>query len=164
MTFSRLGAGVLPVLASLLLSGCEGDDSVRGHEAELLRLHQEVLQAHRQGDVDRWMAVEADPYLSVNGGRISFPTGEERRAARGPYLQRATFAAYRDLREPVVRVSGDGSMAWLAAEVEVVGRLAGGDEEARFSEVWAWIELYEKVDGSWKIVGNASNSRPLETG
>ena len=26
--------------------------------------------------------------------------------------------------------------------------------------IWAWIELYEKRDGEWRIIGNVSNRRP----
>ena len=90
-------------------------------EAELLRMHETVMEAHRQGDVEPWMALEAEEYVSVNGGRVTFPSIADRRQMREPYLASTTFSMYRDLRVPVVRVSDDGSLGWLIAEVEVRG-------------------------------------------
>jgi len=132
---------------------------------ELRRLHEELLEAHRTADVDRWMAIEAPVHVSVNGGRVTHPEFEARRDRRALYLEGTTFEVYRDLREPLVRVSEDGSLAWLIAEVEVRGTAAsavGGDES--FHAIWAWVELYEKTDGRWRLVGNASNRRPGEGG
>ena len=36
------------------------------HEAALLSLHQTVMTAHLDGDVEPWLAVESDDYVSVN--------------------------------------------------------------------------------------------------
>lgn len=150
----------LPLLALLWATPLPAQDATRD-AAELRRLHQELLEAHRTGDVDRWMAVEAADYVSVNGGRITFPEASERRAGRAAYLASAEFEVYRDLREPLVRVSDDGSLGWLVAEVEVRGTTTSdtGQVEA-FHDIWAWIEMYARVDGRWRLVGNASNRRP----
>jgi ketosteroid isomerase-like protein len=134
-------------------------------EVELLRIHETILDSHRQGDVERWMELEADDYVSVNRGRVTFPTSDARRQMRTPYFASTTFTMYRDLRAPVVRVSGDGSMGWLAAEVEVRGvERAPGGEESTIQAIWAWVELYEKGPNGWRVVGNASNPREQETG
>lgn len=132
---------------------------------ELLRLHEELLVAHRTGDVDRWMVLEGEPFVSVNGGRVAFPERSARREARAAYLATSAFEAYRDVREPVVRVSADGTLGWVVAEVEVLGsNRSGAGAPGRFHDVWAWVELYENVDGAWRLVGNASNRRPGEGG
>ncbi|GMV05695.1 MAG: hypothetical protein AMXMBFR53_19720 [Gemmatimonadota bacterium] len=131
------------------------------HVRELRRLHNELLEAHRTGDVDRWMSVEANEFVSANGGRITFPGPADRRTQRAAYLGSATFEIYRDLREPIVRVSEDGSLGWLIAEVEVRGHAPSSSGEPEpFHDIWAWIELYEYRDGSWQVVGNSSNRRP----
>lgn len=150
----------MPLVALL---GCAGPDAT-GREADVAALqaaHETVLQAHRDGDVDGWLAVEADSYVVANRGRVSFPTMEERRAAREPYLAGTRFSRYEDVRQPLVTISEDGSMGWLIAEVAVTGRqtLPDGSEEA-VESVYAWIELYRRIDGEWRLVGNISNSRP----
>ena len=126
----------------------------------LRRLHNELLEAHRTGDVERWMSLESREYVSANGGRVTFPEFSDRRAQRAVYLAGATFEVYRDLREPLVRVSEDGSLGWLIAEVEVRGSSASSSGESEpIHDIWAWVELYEKVEGAWRLVGNVSNRR-----
>lgn len=146
----------------LTSSGIAHAQETSSDVAELIRLHAKLIDAHLQGDVDSWMAIEADSLISANRGRITYPSKAERRSRRTTYLQNATFERYRDVRDPVVRISDDGSQGWLIAEVEVVGtyRDADGTSE-RMAEVWAWVELYERTQEGWKLVGNVSNSRPL---
>jgi ketosteroid isomerase-like protein len=134
----------------------------REAEAEaLLVLHAGVLDAHRRGDVDSWMASEADTVVSANRGVISFSSAEERREKRERYLGSTTFTVYRDFRAPIVSVSEDGTLGWVIAEVEVKGTRESGQEEPTPVEaVWAWIELYQKREGVWTAVGNVSNRRP----
>jgi hypothetical protein len=157
----RLPPEWLLVLALLLFvpSGLPAQQE-SSDRARLLQLHAELIRAHVEGRVDLWMSLEAEGYASVNGGRVTFPSLAERRGQRGAYLDATTFTTYRDLREPIVTISQDGSLGWLIAEVEVAGATAGrGGESRTFGDVWAWIELYEKIDGEWRMVGNASNRR-----
>jgi hypothetical protein len=88
---------------ALFLSACSGAPGGEGESrAQLLAMHEQVLEAHRTGDVERWMAVEGDDYVSANGGTITFPTTGERRAMREPYLLSTSFEVYRDLQDPIV--------------------------------------------------------------
>ena len=133
-----------------------GDD-----DAELRRMHELVLQAHRAGEVAPWLAIEADSYVVARRGELDFPTKSERREARSSYLGSTRFASYRDLREPIVMVSKDGSLGWLIAQVEATGVQAlpdGTEQPLHF--ISAWIELYRKGPGGWRMVGNVSNFRP----
>jgi hypothetical protein len=128
---------------------------------QLLELHSALIAAHLDGDVDRWMAIESMDYVSANGGRVTFPAWEDRRRARESYLESTEFEVYRDVQEPVVRISEDGSLGWLIAEVEVRGVTTGpGGERESFHDVWAWVELYQRTGAEWKLVGNVSNRRP----
>jgi hypothetical protein len=127
---------------------------------ELRGLHERVLEAHRNGDLEAWMAVEGEPYVSANNGTISFPGADQRRAAREPYLDSTTFTVYRDLRPPIVRISEDATLGWVIAEVEVRGTRVSDGADTPVEAVWAWIELYENRSGVWKLVGNMSNRRP----
>ncbi len=127
----------------------------------LKRLHATVLEAHREGRLAPWLAVEADDYVQANRGEIAFPTKAERRAAREPYLASTRFSTYRDLREPIVAVSRDGTLGWVVAQVEAEGERTaedGSTSPVRF--VAAWVELYRRDGGRWRMVGNVSNFRP----
>jgi len=85
------------------------------------------------------------------------PEYRDRRAA---YLQDASFTTYRDLRDPIVRISDDGLLGWLIAEVEIEGTATGPDGTRQgFRDAWAWVELYERTNAGWRLTGNASNRR-----
>jgi hypothetical protein len=144
------------VLCPISASAQAGD----ADERELRRLHSEVIRAHVENLPDLWLSIESADYVSVNGGTVTFPSLEERRVQRTPYLENATFLRYHDLRAPIVRVSADGSLGCLIAEVEVAGTLALGDGSSEeFDQIWAWIELYQRTPDGWKLVGNVSNRR-----
>ena len=151
------------LLVAMLLLGpavlCASDQET--DRQTLLRLHQEVLQAHRNNDLDTWMESETDDYVMVNRGSISTPDKAARRERLAPYLNSTTFAEYRDLVEPIVHLSEDGSLGWLIAQVRIVGtqKLPEGAPET-FESTWAWIELYEKRHDKWLRIGNVSNVQP----
>ncbi len=148
------------IAVCFLLTSCNRDRAP--DRAELLRLHETVLQAHRDGDLEAWMADEAELTLSVNRGSVNTLERQDRLTGRQPYLNNTTFTSYRDLIEPIVKTSDDGSLGWVIAEVEVIGETQQPDGSTiEFADVWAWIELYERDDDGWKRTGNVSNSRPV---
>jgi predicted enzyme related to lactoylglutathione lyase len=130
---------------------------------EILRLHREVLEAHKNDDVDLWLSARADRVTMVSRGEVLFPTKEENRPRIEAYLEAAEFEEYRDLIDPIVRVSDDGTLGWLVCQVEIVGTRANDEgERERIDSIWAWIELYEKIEGRWYRTGNVSNMKPSE--
>lgn len=152
---------LLVQLGAFALSGCATNVDRETDIAALEALHASVLEAHRSGDIDAWMAHEADTVVSANRGVISFPGREERRIRRERYLKATSFDVYRDLRPPIVMTSEDGTLGWVIAEVEMRGTTSSdGGARTPVEGIWAWIELYEKQKGVWKAVGNVSNRRP----
>lgn len=128
--------------------------------ARILALHEVVLEAHRQNDVDMLMADAADDYILVTNGEVIYPSKEERRERFSEYFAITTFDKYEDSIPPVVRISADGSMAWLVARVSVTGMQRISDNDQQLAFISAWIELYEKRDGRWIQTGNVSNFKP----
>jgi hypothetical protein len=116
------------------------------------------MQAHRQSDVDILLEDEAADYVVVSRGAVTRPTLDERRERLGSHLRSTTFQEYRDVADPQVTVSSDGTLGWVIVQVQAKGLQkspGGGNEPLEF--VSAWIELYEMRDGRWFRVGNASN-------
>ncbi len=132
--------------------------SGEGDRTQILNLHKELLQAHLNNDIESWMESEADEYVVANRGEVSHPTKQQREERLRPYLERTKFSEYRDLIPPEVRVSIDGTLGWLIAQVKVSGvqTMEDGTKEP-MDVIWAWIELFEKKDGRWLRVGNVSN-------
>ena len=126
----------------------------------LLDMHQKIIQAHLETNVQSWLDMESDEYISANGGVISYESKAERRAGREPYLRATTFNEYRDVVEPIVKISEDGTLGWVIVQVKVSGvqkTQSGAEVPVAFES--AWIELYEKRNGRWLCVGNVSNMK-----
>jgi hypothetical protein len=124
----------------------------------LLKLHRAVLDAHRRQDADAIVDREADDYVIVNRGVVSTPSSEERRARLAAYLGSTRFQEYRDMIDPIVRISEDGMQGWVVAQVFASGVQDDGDGgETPIEFTCAWVELYEKRAGRWVRVGNVSN-------
>jgi hypothetical protein len=155
---------LVPVLAiSVLLASCGSTHIAPPHEAraKLLALHEEVMQAHRESNVDLLLRSEAPEHVSANRGEITQSTLDARRARFEQYLGSTRFTEYVDLVPPVVRVSNDGSLGWVIVQVRAAGVQTtqdGGSRPLTFES--AWIELYERRGDSWYRVGNVSNFRP----
>ena len=148
---------------SVLLAACGSTNIASPHDAraKLLALHEEVMQAHRESSADLLLRSEAPDSVSANRGQITQPTLDERRARFQQYLGATRFAEYVDLVPPVVRVSEDGSLGWVIVQVRASGtqtKQDGGSQPLAFES--AWIELYERREGTWYRVGNVSNFKP----
>ena len=150
-----IGAAAMFVAFATNPASAQQTDSIA-----LLSMHDRILEAHRTNNLESWMAIEASDFLSINGGRVSAPTVQQRFTGRHAYLQASKFEIYQDRRPPVIRVSADGTLGWVIAEVEVKGIETENGATKPFHDIWAWVELYQKVNGYWKMVGNASNRRP----
>ncbi len=159
-TICRLIAASLALLLVLPASAYDAHDKAED-EKRLVDMHKKVLQYHIENNLEAWMRDESESYTIANRGQIDHPTIAQRKARLAPYLNSTTFSEYRDLVDPIVKVSNDGSLGWVICQVKVVGESAmEGGAKAPFESVWAWIELYEKQKGEWKRIGNVSNRKP----
>jgi hypothetical protein len=152
---------VILVAAAVSMSQCAPNGGVDTDSHQLRALHEKVMEAHRQSKVDLLLEDEAADYVVAGRGEVTRPTLDARRDRLGSYLQSTTFQEYRDLAEPVVRVSRDGTMGWVVVQVQARGVQTTQEGETEPLEfVSAWIELYEKREGRWLRVGNVSNFKP----
>ncbi len=129
--------------------------------ATLAAAHERVLEAHRRSDLQ--MLLADAPQRSLQSGRgVLQETGPDELAARlGPYLASTRFSRYEDVAPPVVALSTDGTLGWLACQIEAAGTQlspAGSPEPLAFG--FSWVELYARQNGKWQSIGNASSVRP----
>jgi hypothetical protein len=130
-------------------------------DVDLLRaLHDKTMRAHKESNAGMLVEDQAADMVIVNRGAVARPTLEERRASFGSYLGRTRFSEYRDLIEPIVRVSSDRSLGWVICQISARGVQTDQGKDTPMEFVSAWIELYEKRNGRWYGVGNVSNFRP----
>jgi hypothetical protein len=142
-------------------TACTSDVPVdlASERAALLAMHEQILASHRTDDVDAWLALEADTTVVGNRGELAYHTKSESAEGRRRYLAATEFAVYRDLQPPIVQVAADGSLGWVFAQVEIVGRYLAPDTTS-IHDVWAWVELYQRRPEGWRLVGNVSTAKP----
>ena len=153
--------GIVLLIFVLVAAAMPAAARAETDESALLALHEKVLEAHRKSDIEMLLVDESDDYVVSGRGEISRPAKSERREFLGPYLRATSFDQYRDEVPPVVRVSADGTMGWVIAQVRALGSQKGSDGgSATIEFVSSWCEFYEKRDGRWLRTGNISNFRP----
>jgi hypothetical protein len=140
----------------------EGGSAARAADrAELLRLHERQRAAHLQRRAD-WLVEEwADSLFSVSRGKVSIGMKGTGRAGFQEYLDAATFQAWDDIVPPRVRISPDGQMAYVIVEkrVHLTSRDSSGATESERTR-FAWMSVYEKQGGRWRLAAIASTERP----
>lgn len=144
----------------LLFVGCRPSPDFDALRREILDLHQKTIDAHWKKNAGFFTQHMGDSYFAVENGEIRHPTREDIASEYECYLSTTTFTEYRDVRQPIVGFSKDGSIAWSVVQVKVAGRdRAESGAEKDFDLTWAWITLYERKGGRWVWLGEASNFR-----
>lgn len=144
--------------SATLATACAPAADPEAERAELLRLHEEQRVAHLTADADLLISAQTDDFLNVRRGRVDRPGREANRARFQSYLDSVEFLEWDDISPPVIRISADGTMAYVIVHKRVRVLREGSDEEEH--TVFAWMEAYEKQDGQWRLSAVASTDRP----
>ncbi len=158
MNLIRCLSRVMLFFFTLMLIGCQSSPDFEALRSEILELHKATIDAHWNKDVDFFVKDLADDFLSVQNGEIQKPEKDEITARMSDYLNHTTFTEYRDLQEPIIGFSKDGSVAWSIVQVKVAGkRMMEDGTERELDFTCAWITLYERQEDKWIRLGEVSN-------
>lgn len=145
------------------LAACTpGTPDLQGEREALERVRAGHRVAHLERDPELLVSSFADGFLGIQEGRLTSPSREENlRRFRG-YLEGTEILAWDDVEPPIIRLSADATMAWVAVRKRVVVRPAGTAEDsaAGGETTFAWLETWEKRDGEWKLQALASTRAP----
>jgi hypothetical protein len=118
--------------------------------SEILDYHKKFIDDHVNKNIDSFVEDYSEDYIFVAHGEIDHPSKEEFKTSFSDYLNSTTFSEYRDLEEPIIGFSKDGSMAWSIVKVKVAGsRKLEDDSQKDFDVTYAWITLYERRCDKW---------------
>lgn len=127
-------------------------------EQKLLRLHRTLVDDHffeRSGGIQSGMG---DSLIILNQGNVYQVMRQESSDTIDKIMSSRIHHSYDDLIRPIVKISTDGSLGWVIARIKAKGVRVdeNGKETGPLEFICSWIMLYEKIDGQWKNIGNAS--------
>jgi hypothetical protein len=128
---------------------------------ELLGLHQQARADHFNRDAKSLVSTFADDFTDVSNGRIRQPARGESVSRMQRYFDNSTFLEWDDLAPPVIKVSSDATMGYVIVHkrVRLLAKTETGKSEEE-TEVFAWVAIYRKIDGRWKLTTVASTRTP----
>ena len=155
-----INISILLSLFLLTLVCCSKQVDIKKDREDLVRLLAQERKAHFDKDIDLFISSFADTVVSVYGGEVDLNTPEDNKARFGPYFKSVEFIKWDDIEAPRIDISEDGSMAYAAIKKQIV--LTYPDTLGNpliDSAQYAWVSIYRKIDGTWKVVCNASTSK-----
>jgi hypothetical protein len=131
-----------------------------GDMHQIAALHERGMAAHRATDVEMLLEDMGPTSVISSRGRLFTSNKQSDREMFEPYFAQTSFEYYADVKVPVIDLAADGSLGWLACEIEASETEV--DESGASSVVefgYSWVELLTKTDGRWFRVGNSSSER-----
>jgi len=128
---------------------------------ELLERQKQQRAAHFNRDARIIFAEFADEFVSVGGGKVRKPSGDEGFKRLQNYFNNSTFIEWDDITPPIIKVSDDATLGYVIVHkrVRLLAKNADGKEEEE-TEIFAWIATYRKIKGDWKLTAVASTNTP----
>lgn len=125
--------------------------------AEVIEMLETIRQGHLRGDAGQFLAGAGSTWLRVSDGSVSERILAHQRESIERYLAATDFLAVDFIAPPRVELSGDGTMAWAAATVDVCAR----NEQGAIGFRSAFLHVYRRERGGWVRAAEASTERPL---
>jgi hypothetical protein len=100
-------------------------------------------------DVETLMDGVSENFISVNNGRINYPSLKDMRNSFTNYFDNTEFLSYIDLNEPIIGFSDDAKTTWSIVRVKVQGKSKKENSIQDMDFVCAWITLYRRENQEW---------------
>lgn len=130
---------------------------------KILELHHLQRAYHFGKDSVSFANQLSDEFISVSKGEIRKPTRQETVSRYHGYFSSVEFLAWDDVREPIIRFSEDGTLAYTIVEKIVKLTYDGEDGMPIEDEThFAWTAIYRKYGEQWKIDCVTSTEMPVK--
>lgn len=149
----------------ILFSACQKKPvfDLEVEKQKILALHQQQRDFHFEKNAKEFAQLMSENFISVNRGEVTMPSQKENEARFQQYFNSVEFVKWNDIKEPIIRFSADGTMAYTIVEKEVEIRYTHDDgKQVEEKTPFAWVAIYRKYGAAWKIDCIAStNQAPL---
>jgi hypothetical protein len=145
----------------LLLVSCSFKKVNLSKEEKAIRnlLNQE-RKAHFEKNVDLFVSEFADSMISVNKGKVTKLSVEQNKKRIEPYFSSVEFIKWDDVAEPVIKFSGDGTLAYAIIQKQVILSYPDSSGKKYIDTAnYAWASIYRKQRGEWKVECNISTNK-----
>jgi hypothetical protein len=150
------------IFIGLLFFSCNqpsSPDFAKEKEA-ILELEAKQRTYHFTKNVKAFIDMFSKDFLSVNRGRVDKPTSKASYEMFDAYFKSVEFIRWDDNKEPVVRFSNDGSIAYVAVDKLVIVKVPGTNgKQIMDTTNYAWLTVYKKDNNDWKIDCVTSTNR-----
>ncbi len=128
--------------------------------AELMRLHEQQKKAHLTYNAELFIETFADNLTQLQRGNATTRTKAENLARFKTYFAGYKFLEWEDIVPPMIMISKDGTLATKIVQKRVRGTYKNDkDEEESDHTIFAWLEVWQKIKGKWKVITVASTEK-----
>lgn len=161
MRFKTL-AITLPLVSTLSLAAPSGAASASDPTGAIQAILDTGRKAHLTGDAALLVANLDETVVEVSRGTKQVRSRDEIEAFFRQTFDTVDYSTWEDIEPPTIRISADGTMAWVVrsvyAELEVVGTSERPARSMDFTSVYT--STYELRDGKWKMTSVTSTFLP----
>lgn len=130
----------------------DSSSTLEDETAKILKLHQDQRKYHFNKDSVAFMNQLSNNFISVNKGRITFPTRQETLSRYHRYFSSVDFIKWDDVTDPIIQISDDRTLAYtIVDKIVIVSFTNENGMTIEDSTHFAWAAIYRKYDGDWKI-------------
>lgn len=143
---------LLAILTLIIISSCTQSIDLDKEKEAIMALHNAQRAHHLNNNAEEFVNQFSAHFYNIDRGRILQPTKEENTKRFSSYFGSVEFIKWDDVREPIISISDDGSMAYTIVEKIVILKYPTSEgTELVDSTHYAWTSIYKKYDGLWKL-------------
>ena len=166
-TMNRVFILVLCIFAFLVTACKDKADNqpvdLKKEEQALLAMHMADRKAHFETDANALFENSLDTIIWVGNAQIIHISKADAIKRFEENFSGATYAKWDNLDEPILRISDDGTLAWIITKLEVKRtKKDGSGEEVPEGFIYAGIMTYKKVGRRWLKEANVSTFELLD--
>ena len=107
------------------LFGCQKVVDKDQVEKEILALHQQERVFHLEKKAEEFSDYLSENVIMLNRGKVNTPTRAENKERFQNYFNSVEFLEWDDMEEPIIKISEDGSMAYVVVQKIVTAKYEG---------------------------------------
>ena len=145
---------------TILLFGFQQPDDLSKDRAAIMKLQNDFNQACLAGDVKTILSLLKDEQVLVENGLLTQPNLADLQTSFTEDFSKTKYLAIRDLVEPIIHISPNGKMAWVAGTTEYDSQSKDPNAIAMTAKtVNSWLAVLEKKADKWVYTAYAISFR-----